>query len=154
MIERKSWSCALTGHRKISPDFNVNGLYDKLQTFLERGCDTFFCGMAMGFDLTALKCLVDLKRKFHFTIEACIPYAGHEENFSAQDRMLYRELLQWCDKKTVLYGSYREGCYLARNRYMVDRANVVLAYCLRKTGGSAYTANYAMKKCIPVIFIN
>ena len=146
-------TCALTGHRKLPVDFNENGLYDKLEEMVVSGYDTFLCGMAYGFDLTALKCLVALKRKYKFTIEACIPYAGHERSFSREDKKLYYELIEWCDNKTVMFDRYCNGCFLARDRYMVDCADRVLAYCHKRTGGSAYTVEYAFKMRKPVIFL-
>ena len=66
------------------------------------------------------------------------------------ERALYRELLGWCDRRTVLFPSYRNGCYLVRDRYMVDCADGVLAYLTRNTGGTAYTVNYAREKNVPV----
>ena len=152
MTERR-WACALTGHRKLPPDFNENALYDKLEELINRGCDTFFCGMAQGFDLLALKCLVALKRKYQFYIEACIPYKGHENALDRADKKSYLELLSRCDQKTVLFESYCDGCFLARDRYMVDCADAVLAYCTKNTGGTAYTADYGMKKGKIVIFL-
>ena len=152
-MTQKRWACALTGHRALPPDFNVNGLYDKLEELILRGCDTFFCGMAQGFDLTALKCLVSLKQKYKFYLEACIPYEGHESGFSAESKKDFYELISWCDKKSVMFEKYRDGCFLVRDRYMVDCADAVLAYCTKRTGGTAYTVNYAMKKSKPVIFV-
>ena len=136
-------ACALTGHRRLPPDFDFNALYDALEHFAEMGCGTFYCGMAQGFDLAALDCLVDLKMKYPIRIVACIPFAGQERSFPAAERKKYRELLQWCDEKVVLSPAYHAGSYLMRNRYMVERADVLLAYCKKETGGSAYTLRYA-----------
>lgn len=152
-MTEKIWSCALTGHRKLPENFDDNVLYDKLEELVKKGCDTFFCGMAQGFDLRALKCLVDLKRRYRFTIEACIPFAGHEKRLSEAERREYLELLEWCENKTVLFDGYRDGCFLKRDRYMVDSADVVLAYCTKRTGGTYFTVNYALKKGVPVIFL-
>lgn len=147
------WSCALSGHRKLPPTFDENALYDKLEELILKGCVKFYCGMAQGFDLVALKCLVDLKQKYRFHIEACIPYAGHESGFPYAEKQRFYELLEWCDEKTVLFPAYRDGCFLVRNRYMVDNSDVLLVYCLRETGGTAYTANYALKKSKPTIYL-
>ncbi|MFR5889872.1 MAG: hypothetical protein ACLUFM_02695 [Lachnospiraceae bacterium] len=40
---------------------------------------------------------------------------------------------------------------LKRNRYMVGRADACVAYCLRNSGGTAYTVRRAEEKHIPVI---
>lgn len=152
-MREKIWSCALTGHRELPAEFDVNALYDKLEELLKKGCDAFFCGMAQGFDLAALECLVALKEKYRFTAEACIPYRGFERGFALQERRKFERYLPLCDRKTVLFEKYCAGCFMARDRYMVDSSDVVLAYCKRSTGGTAYTANYAVKKGKPVIFL-
>lgn len=146
-------ACALTGHRALPAEFDPNSLYDRLEELIEGGCETFLCGMAQGFDLVALRCLADLKQKHSLYIEACIPYEGFERRFSAEEKRNFTELLTWCDRKTVLFEHYREGCFLSRDRYMVDCADVVLAYCKRETGGTAYTVTYARKKNKPVLFL-
>ncbi len=142
--------CALTGHRDLPDNFSVNALYDALEALIRGGCRLFRCGMARGFDLTALQCLVDLRQKYLFGIEACIPYAGHGSSFPPAERKLYRTLLSWCEKSTVLFPAYTRGCYLARDRYMVDGADILLAYCTRESGGTAYTVKYAREQGVPV----
>lgn len=148
-----SRACAMTGHRKLPREFDKNAVYDRLEELIKSGCDTFFCGMAEGFDLLALECLTDLKQKYRIYIEACIPYAGQESKFCAEERKKYRELLSWCDKRTVLFPAYRNGCFLIRNKYMVDCCDVLLAYCTKSSGGSAFTVNYAREKGKEIVFI-
>lgn len=143
-------TCALTGHRDLPEDFQVNVLYDTLEELVRAGYDTFLCGMARGFDLLALDCLITLKQKYRITLEACIPYRGHEDSFSAEERKRYLNLLEWCDKKHYIYNSYQSGCFLARDRMMVDRTDLLIAYCMRDAGGTAYTVKYAEKKGVEI----
>ncbi len=145
--------CALTGHRDLPENFDRNALHDALGALIDSGADTFLCGMATGFDLEALAMLVEYKQRKRIFLRACIPYEGQEARFGAAEKKKYRELLAWCDEKTVLFPSFRNGCYLARDRYMVDRCDVVLAYCTKETGGTAYTVNYAKQKGVEVIFL-
>lgn len=145
--------CALTGHRDLPPDFDRNALYDKLEELAAGGCNSFLCGMAEGFDLLALDCLADLKQRYPLYLEACVPYRGFARRRSPKAIEEYNRLLSWCDRETVLFPSYRKGCYLLRDRYMVDCADVVLAYCKKETGGTAYTVNYARGKGLSVLFV-
>lgn len=138
--------CALTGHRDLPAKVDVNKLYDTLESVIADGYDTFYCGMARGFDLLALDCLVSLARKYPIKLIACIPYAGHENGAAADVREKYKALLEWCDEKVVLAPAYFCGCYHVRDRYMVDNADLVVAYCTRDSGGTAYTLRYAAKK--------
>ncbi len=144
-------TCALTGHRELPAAFDRNRLYDGLEELIRGGCDRFLCGMARGFDLTALACLADLKEKYKISLVACIPFAGQERGFCERDRREYLRLLDACDEKIVLCEEYRAGCLLARDRYMADRADVVYAYCTRTEGGAAYTVSYARKKGVKVV---
>lgn len=146
-------TCALTGHRELPRDFDKSALYDRLRLLLEGGCENFLCGMAEGFDLEALSCLVWFKREKEICIEACLPYEGFGKGFSPKYRNMFEELLPRCDRKTVLFPVYRDGCFLARDRYMVDRADILLAYCTKPTGGAAYTVRYAGKKGVPVLYL-
>ena len=141
---------ALTGHRTLPQEFSRDRLREKLEELIKEGYDGYFCGMAAGFDLLALDVLVELKRKYPLYLEACIPFEGQEKGYPKEEKERYRELLCWCDRKTVLFPSYRNGCYLVRDRYMVDCADGVLAYLTRDTGGTAYTVNYAREKNVPV----
>ena len=147
-------TCAITGHRELPRDFDKNALYDELDNLVREGCDEFLCGMAEGFDLTALDCLLSLREKYPLILHAFIPFAQQDKYFSHDNKKLYAKLLAACNVKTVLSESYFDGCFLARNRFMVDRCDVLFAYCTQKTGGTRYTVNYARKAGIPVLFFN
>lgn len=152
--EQTNWTCALTGHRILPKNFDEMMLYEKLEEVLLLGCTRFYCGMAQGFDLIALGCLINLRRKYRFTIEACVPYRGYEKNFPFEQRKKYDNGIAFCDRVTVLFEKYSEGCFFARDRYMVDHADAVLSYCKKMKSGTGYTTEYAIKKGVPVIFID
>lgn len=152
-MTKRTLVCALTGHRVLPPDFDVPALRERLRSFIEGGCESFLCGMAQGFDLTALECLVSLKREKDIYIEACVPYLGQERHFPPEERQKYLRLIAACDRKTVLFDGYRNGCFLARDRYMVDCSDFVLAYLTKRQGGTAYTVKYAAQKGVTVIFV-
>ncbi len=145
--------CALSGHRTLPESFDKNALYDRLEQLIKEGYDYFFCGMAEGFDLTALECLIDLKGRYRVGIEACIPFRGQEKRFSAENRKKYVEYLEWCDYKVYICDAFSKGAYLARNRYMVDCSDSLLAYCREEKGGTFYTVEYAKKIGKEIFFI-
>ncbi len=149
----KGLSCAITGHRELRPDLDKNKVYDALEELILEGYTTFYDGMAQGFDLLALECLVDLKQRYHVRIEACIPYMGQEKYMGKADAELYRRLLTWCDETHILGEKFLRGCYLSRDRYMVDRCDLLLAYMYKDVGGTAYTVKYAKDRGIEVRFV-
>ena len=142
----KGGSCALTGHRELPDGLDRKLLFEELENLIREGYEYFFCGMAEGFDLLALGLLIELKDRYDFYVEACVPFEGQERTFSEENRQKYFDLLARCDRETVLFDGYRKGCFLARDRYMVDLCDVVLAYCTKTTGGTYYTVSYAESK--------
>ena len=129
--------CALSGHRDLPDDFDKNKVYDDLEQIIKEGYTTFYCGMAKGFDLVALECLVDLKRRYHVRVEACVPFEGQEKNFPPEEKQKYRRLIAECDKVNILADGYFPGCFLTRDRYMVEHSDLLYAYCTRDDSGTA-----------------
>ena len=148
----KRTACSLTGHRILPDHFNRRLLFDELESFIKDGCTTFFCGMAEGFDLLCLQFLIELKESYPIYVEACVPFKGQEKSFSRENRLLYSDLIQKCDKVTVLFERYKNGCFLVRDRYMVDCSDFLFAYCTKNEGGSAYTVRYAISANKQVIY--
>lgn len=145
--------CALTGHRKLGRDFDGERLERTLVALIEDGYDTFYCGMAVGFDLYACRILLRLKGEYALHVVACVPYVGQSERFSERDKRAYDYLLTACDERVILSKFYTKDCLLERNRYMVDRADCVVAYCNTMKSGTGYTVSYAKKTGKSVFFV-
>jgi len=145
--------CAFTGHRRLGADFSEERLKKAIEEVLKKGCDKFYCGMAMGFDLEACKTLISFRDRYSFTVSACIPCSDQPSGYSKKEKILYDEMCAACDEKIVLYDSYVKGCMHERNRYMVDRCDFLIAYFNGKTGGTAYTVNYAAQRGKEIIYI-
>ena len=140
-------TCAFTGHREFLENFSKEKLEKEIENLVEKGVSTFYCGMAIGFDLLAGETVVKLKEKYPFLkLVACIPFYNQEERFSKADKKRYCELLKYCEEKVLISNSYYRGCLQNRNKYMADRADVLLAYCQKEKGGAAFTVKYFQKK--------
>ena len=50
-----------------------------------------------------------------------------------------------------LSGKNNRRSFLDRDRKMVDGASVCVAWCTRRSGGTAYTVRYALKQGVRVI---
>ena len=58
-----------------------------------------------------------------------------------------RRILKKADSVTLVSERYTPECMLKRNRYMVDKSDLVIAvFNGIKSGGTWYTINYAQKK--------
>lgn len=146
LIELPIKTCAFTGHRDLQADFSARKLKKTVETLIERGVDTFYCGMAQGFDLCAAETVLKIKkRKPLIKLIACVPCYNQERNFSEADKKRYVKILKKVDENILLSDVYYNGCMLARNRYMADRADVLVAYLNKDSGGTAYTVRYFKK---------
>lgn len=146
-------NCALTGHRVLGKDFNVQTLRVELEELIRRGADVFYCGMALGFDLVCCQELIALRERYPIRIVACRPCPDQEAKFSILQRELYHKCLWACDENILVSETYTDKCMLERNDYMVDRAEIVYAYYHEKQSrsGTGHTVRYAAKKGRQVI---
>ncbi len=141
--------CAFTGHRELPKDFSKKSLKQAVISMIEKGADTFLCGMALGFDLLAAETVLALKKKYpQIRLVACIPCLDQNKYYSKTDNKRYEKALEKADKKAVLAENYFNGCMHKRNKYMVERADALIAYCKKDFGGTYYTVK-TFKKLWP-----
>lgn len=146
-------ACALTGHRKLGDDFDETALSAELEQLIRDGCKTFYCGMAMGFDLAACECLLKIRQSYDIEIIACIPAPEQPDKFPKREKERYFELLKQCDGKNISCEHMTNYCFFERNRYMVDHCDVLIAYLHEDRGGTAYTVNYAKKQGKEILYV-
>ena len=140
-------SCAITGHRDLPKNLSREKLKADLKELIQSGVQYFYNGLAVGFDLLTAEILVELKVEFpNLQICGCIPFHGQERYYSAEDKRRYYQVLEDCDDTVVFSSEYQRGCYFTRNDYMVEKADLLFAYCLSKSGGTAYTVRAFQKK--------
>lgn len=152
-------TCAITGHRPEKLGFASTDAdcaeYVRFRGELTRaicrmaadGVDTFLVGGARGVDTWAMEAVSALK--YHnpaVRMIAALPYPGHNPFQEAEARQHYQILLARCDKIVYVSESFHAGCFLARNRWMVDHAGRVLAvWNGGRRSGTAQTVRYAQK---------
>ena len=162
----KSATCAFTGNRPHrlpwGDDEQDNRcarvksiLRENVQSLIEQGVVLFVCGMANGADLYFAETVIALKEQYpSILLEGAVPYHGQERTWSKSDRERYQSALEKCDFVTVVSEHGSKWAPLKRNRYMVDKASVLLSLNYSKSGGSAYTESYAREKSVKIIKIN
>ncbi len=139
-------ACVFTGHRILSDSFKEEALKKAIEDVLAKGVNVFYNGGAMGFDLLAAERVLELKKKFpEIKLVVCIPCGNQDKSFSQEDKKRYAKILEQCDEKVVLAEHYFRGCMQTRNRYMVDRAEHMIAHLYKDEGGTAYTVKYFKK---------
>ncbi len=164
-MEREK-TCCFSGHRpsklpwredeqdprcialKVSIRRAVEGAYEK-------GYRHFICGMAQGCDFYFCEAVQALRGlRSDVTVEAAIPCEEQAQRWPERDRERYFDLVGQCDFETMVQHHYDRGCMLRRNRYMVDRSNLLIAAFDGTLGGTMYTVTYAMKQNIEVEIID
>jgi len=143
-------SAAFSGHRHISHD-SISSLREILiATILhlyEEGYRTFYCGMAIGFDLLAAEVVVSLRSTISgIEFVSVIPFAGQERYYSPEDKCRYLRLLSQSDRSITIAPSYSKFAYLRRNDYMLQHSSLLIAYLdpNKSQGGTAYTFRKAI----------
>ena len=159
-------TCSFTGHRpKKLVGFGSEAYIGTLCELLKKeivlnihgGVDTFMSGMALGIDMLAAKCVLELKERTEFKeikLVAVIPCNGQERLWNERDKLEYQKILSECDEKTVLSDKYTSSCMHIRNRYLVDHADCMIAVWDGSPGGTGNTVALAAKKGVPVTVID
>ena len=118
------------------------------------GIINFISGMAVGVDLDFAETVVKLKNDFPITLECAIPCPNQTLNWYDKDKLRYDSILKRADNVKLVSERYTAECMLKRNRYMVDKSELIIAvFNGIKKGGTWYTINYAKKENKVIVLI-
>ena len=148
-------SACFTGHRKLSEaDLRsaVEAMTATIPHLASKGIVHYYAGGAIGFDLAASVTVLNLKSTIpQLSLTLALPCRDHMEQWRRIDRELFARVMERADRVVYVNDAYFRGCMQARNRYMVDRSALCLAYLTACRGGTYHTVTYAEKKGIPVM---
>ena len=147
MSER--FACALTGHRNIAHAVErglEQRLLDVIEELAQEGVEVFYTGGARGFDTLAALCVLRLRPRLGIRLCVCVPFEKQDKDFDSRGKDLYRTILSDADEVIYVSDGYGKNVYHKRNRYMVDRGEICVAFLQSDSGGTAYTVGYALKK--------
>ena len=143
-----SKTCCVTGHRDLPagrlPEITA-ALSAEIDRAIAEGFDSFFSGFAEGVDLLFAKLVVQ-KSGDHpgLRLLAAIPFRQRFERLASDPETA--ALLDACAEVHVVSETYHDSVYRDRNRFMVDRSQLVIAvYDGRAGGGTTRTLAYARK---------
>ena len=150
--------CCFTGHRHYEESVTdtesllFERLIDNLITY---GYTTFIAGGAVGFDTVAAEYILKKKREGRpVRLELVLPCADQASRWSFSQRRRYEAIKRAADKVDCLHDVYVDGCMQERNRVMVDRSSLCIAYCSQEHGGTAGTMRYAEARGVRVYNIH
>lgn len=154
---RKDLTVCFTGHRYIAVQ-DAEALRRRLDAVLEKlyqmGYRDFISGAALGFDMLAAEQVCILKNR-HPDVQLilAIPCSTQSARWHDTEVQRYERMVYAADETRVLSTHYFQGCMQMRNRYMVDRSALCLAYLTHMKGGTMATVAYAMQTECPVLNI-
>ena len=163
-----SFSVCFTGHRPASLPFKYNEsdsrcvalkqqLYSQIELMITQfGATRFYTGMALGVDIWAAEAVLQLRHKYPWImLECAVPCRTQADSWQQSSRKRYHHILDVADDVVVLSESFTDDCMHARNRYMVDHANTVIAvWNGNSRTGTGSTVNYAKKHGKSVVRID
>lgn len=98
--------------------------------------------------------MLKLRNDFPITLECAIPCPNQTLNWDVKDKLRYDSILKRADNVKLVSERYTAECMLKRNRYMVDKSELIIAvFNGIKKGGTWYTINYAKKENKVIVLI-
>lgn len=162
----KSKAVCFTGHRSQKLPWRFNEEHEKclvmkatlrkeIERAIQNGYKTFFCGMALGFDMICAETVLDLKTKYpDIVIIGAIPCKTQDIRWSDKEQKRYGKLLLKLDGIRCINDDYTGAeCMLERNRFMADNSNLMIAVFNGLSGGTKSTIDYARKQGLEIIII-
>ena len=164
--------CAVTGHRPSRFAFGYNennALCKKIketifeqfkQMYDEQAVRHVYVGGAIGVDQWAGEAVLRLKEMPGYgdlRLHIALPFNGHDSRWNQNSRERLAFLIRHCDECVTVCQTSNRDSYLARNRYMVDHADMLLAVFDNKKSirsGTMHTVNYARKQQMPILLIH
>ena len=166
-------TCCFTGYRPHRFAFSQDGLRpeqvqaalgEQIRRLYDEGIRTFISGMSAGVDLWAAAEVMTLQETApEVQVIAAIPFEGQDSHWPQPLQREYRRVLAGCQEVHYLFDEKAaaedpSACYRSRNRWMVDRADTVLAVCevdvADSRTGTASTVRYARKKQKRIVYIH
>ncbi len=113
----------------------------------EYGITNFISGMAIGVDTDFAEIVLKLRNKFSIALECAIPCPNQTLKWNDADKLRYESILKRADKISIISERYTPDCMLKRNRFMVDKSELVIAvFNGLEKGGTWHTIKYAKSK--------
>lgn len=126
------------GHSGVTEKEKVTEwLVEATQTLILKGAKTFYLGGYGEFDSLCKNVLLQHKVQYpDIELILVVPYLNHSKNTQGYDGTIYPEIETVPPRFAIA----------ARNKWMVEQADVVVAYVIRGWGGAAKTVEHARRK--------
>ena len=163
--DRNARRCAFTGYRPYKMPFGYDEesplgldfkkrLRETIEVLILQGYKHMISGGAQGMDIMAAEIVLDLQKDYpDVTLEMAIPFEDQAKKWSEEYRARWQRCIDEADMLTVVSHEYTKNCLYARNRYIVQQADLLLACFDGQEGGTKNTVEYARRFGCPVCLI-
>ncbi|MFR9579044.1 MAG: SLOG family protein [Rikenellaceae bacterium] len=124
---------SFTGHRDFDAERFMELLRSHIVRFSQCGSVTFWSGMAVGFDLAAAECVLELRDEGYDLKLCCVvPYVGQSQFFNRVDLERYDLVLRRADRVVTLAADYTPDIFYltispqTEPPYRIKRSQLVL----------------------------
>lgn len=151
-------TCCFTGHRSL-PTREQKEIAAKLERvvtgLINRDIKFYGIGGARGFDTLAAQTILKLKTNYpYIKLILVLPCLTQTQGWMTKDIAEYERIKAQADKVVYTSQEYTKGCMHKRNRHLVDHSSVCVCYLTKKSGGTAYTVDYAKKHGLEIIYLS
>lgn len=149
----KFYTVAFFGHRDIEDIVRVESLLEKeiRRIIRENEYVDFLVGRHGDFDQSAASSVLRVRKsvgEHNSSLTLVLPYMTAEYRDNEEYFLDYYTDVEVSHKAST---SHPKSAIQIRNREMVDRADLIICYIERKSGGAWQTVNYAIKQNKKVI---
>ncbi len=134
----------------------VNLLLVFWRQLAKNGFTDFLSGMALGSDTWAAEAVLNLrKKKPALKLHCILPCKTQAEKWPVSEQERYQKILAQADSIFFTSRNYHPNCMLERNRFMVEKARLLLAvYNGQPHSGTAAAVRHAQRLGCDIIIIN
>ena len=148
-------ACCFTGHRDLErgeAERLTKEIRPLVLQLIGEGILEYRVGGAVGFDMVMAELLLKIRdeEKQPVRIISMIPYPEWRSRWRPADKERQDVILEKSDEVRYIRKSNCRGVYMIRNKALADGAECCIAYCMRPTGGTAWTVRYALQKGLKV----
>lgn len=153
-------TCCFSGYRAEKMPFSANdpradALMDALDRAVAdaaaRGYTAFLSGMSTGFDLWAAEAVLRARERLPVQLLCAVPFDRQADHYTPDWKRRFNQCLLAADRVYALARRYYNGCYAARNRFMVESSSLLICYFDGKPGGTAQTVRMARERGLEIV---
>ena len=143
-------ACCGFGHRNVFENISSK-LDNAIEEAIAQGCEIFYTGAMGEFDSLFSAAVRSAKKAYPYINLICVkPYFTNDINTNGN---YYAALYDDIIIPDELANIHPKAAIKARNRWMIDSSDIVIAYTVRNYGGAYEAKRYSGQKEKVIIFI-